>query len=573
MIGSVFSLLIFVLIVWAIVSAARRFGGGDGGATDTAVSFRRLFIYLLLLAAVGITAIGAQQILEIVLDTGRTIAGDDSARQARGVAFLLVGAPSLFFLARHLQRRLEADPYEERSAGWRIYLNAALLVSLVVAMTTLSQVLRVVFGVDDYDPSALAWGLVAATVWLVHWFGPLHDHPLETGTHLAGGSLFGLAATATGVFLIVLAAGDAVYDALVGSTLAETDPIDRIWQAVSALAVGVPVWWWHWLRPSRREWNVSLWNGYVVVAGVLSGVLATVGSIFALVLGVAIWLFGEPDAAQAAEHFEFVPTAVATAAAGVLVWAYHAWIYKQVQAGRTEPVRIYEYTMAAVGLLAAAGGIATLIVAFIQAIGPAPVATGEGAANVLISAVSALVVGAPLWWTYWNRIERAYAADARAEAPAISRRIYTLGLFGVSAIVGFVALLVVAFIVFEDIFDGVFGGDTLLDARVGIALTMTAGLVTWYHFGVYRRDRDIAVELQPIGPKRITLVGMVTPDALDAMRDQLDGTIRMWERTDRDEPWQGDVTALVERIAAHGTDDVMVLLDSGMAEIVPVRVR
>ena len=53
-----------------------------------------------------------------------------------------------------------------------------------------------------------------------------------------------------------------------------------------------------------------------------------------------VWVLGDRGGADAAEHFDFLPTAFAFGIAGLVVWAYHSWIYNQVQAGRTEPVRI-----------------------------------------------------------------------------------------------------------------------------------------------------------------------------------------------------------------------------------------
>jgi len=571
MIGSLFSLVFFGLIIWGIVSIAKRFTRGSDEPGDATVSFRRLFIYLLLLAALAIAATGIEQLLEILFDRSQTIAGDDTARQARGFAFLLIGGPSYVLLFRHVTSRLRVDPTEETSAGWRIYLNATLGISLITAMATLAEVIRAVFDVSDYSAAALASGLVATGVWLFHWFGPLQDHPPQSGFHLAVGSLAGLAAIATGIVLVVLAATDAVYDSFADTALAETPPADRLWEAVSAFAVGAPVWWWHWLRPSRRLWDPTLWNGYVVIAGVLAGVLTAVSSLYSIVFGVAVWVFGDRDGASAAEHFDFLPTAIAFGVTGLVVWAYHAWIYNQVQAGRTEPVRIYEYTMAGVGLIAAAGGITTLIVAFIQAVGPAAVAGDEGAANVLIAAVSALVIGGPLWWLYWNRIEGHYDAAPQAEATSTSRRIYTLALFGVSAIVAFVSLLIVAFIAFEDLFDGKLGGDTILDARVAIALTITTGLLTWYHYGIYRRDRNLAESVQPIGPGRITIIGRLDREHLEALRNGLDGAVRLWERTDATEAWAGDITELLAQISESSDPDVLVLLQGDVLQIVPFR--
>src|SRR3990170_2571431 len=123
--GIIVSLLVPIVIVAVIVGVVSRAVRGRDDP-DAALSVRRLFVYLLLLATLAIAAAGVQALLDLAFDTEASLVEEGSARQARGLAFVLVGVPSYVLLFRYLLRELGADPREERSLGWRIYLNLTL---------------------------------------------------------------------------------------------------------------------------------------------------------------------------------------------------------------------------------------------------------------------------------------------------------------------------------------------------------------------------------------------------------------------------------------------------------------
>ncbi len=574
MAGFLVSILIFGLIVAAVVSGIGRAARRRSTDEDSAVSVRRLFVYLLLLAALAISATGIEALLEIVFDTDASLADRGSAREARGVSFVLVGVPSFILLFRYLLHRLAADPREIVSPGWRLYLNITLGVSLVTAMVGFTQPLGTAAGLGEFEPAALAWAIVATAVWVLHWFGPPRRYHPDDGFRFALGSLAGLGAVAGAVVILLAGFGEAIYDALVDAPLAETPASDQVKAGVIGLVVGGPVWWWHWLSAGRDRWAPAVWHTYVMLAGVLAPVLLLVGSAAGALGGVLVWFFGDPESSSAAAHFDFLPVAVALIITAAVTWAYHRWVLEQAGTGRTEATRAYEYVVAAVGLLATATGVTILLVAFFQAIGPESAAISDGGeSNTLIAAITALLVGAPLWWRYWMAIDRHRREEPAVEVASPSRRVYTFALFGVAAVVAFISLIVTAFIFLEDLFEGTLTGDTLLDVRVAVALVITAGLVAAYHFTVYRADGEVAAAAPRIRHTRVVLVAAAGSPLASALGEWEGFDVRERPRRDDPGPHTGSVQSLAERITALDADDVLVVVGGGDDALVVALVR
>ncbi len=564
MAGFLVSILIFGLIVAAVVAGIGRATRGRSTDEDSAVSVRRLFVYLLLLAALAISATGIAALLEIVFDTGASLADRGSAREARGVSFVLVGVPSFVLLFRYLLGRLAADPRETASPGWRLYLNITLGVSLITAMVGFTQPLGTAAGLGQFEPAALAWAIVASAVWTLHWFGPPRRYHPDDGFHLAVGSLAGLGAVAGAVAVLLTGFGEAIYDALVDAPLAETPASDQVKAGVIGLIVGGPVWWWHWLSAERVRWTPALWNTYIMLAGVLAPVLVLVGSAAGVLGGILVWFFGDPERSRAADHFDFLPIAIALIITGAVTWAYHRRVLEHSGTGRTEATRAYEYVVAAVGLLATATGVTILLVAFFQAIGPETAAISNGGeSNTLIAAITALLVGAPLWWRYWMAIDRHRREEPAVEVASPSRRVYTFALFGVAAVVAFVSLIVAAFIFLEDLFEGTLSGDTLLDVRVAIALVITAGLVAAYHFTVYRADGEVADAAPRLRRTRVVVVAVAGSPLARSLAEWEAFDVRERPRRDDPGPYTGSVDGLAGRIAALDADEVLVVVGGG----------
>jgi len=567
-------LLILALLVVLVVAAVRKAESRQpGGRTADVHAVRRFFQYLLLYGLLVVVTVGLSGLLGRLLESDVLVRADE-APLARSLAFTVVGVPLFVGLALWSRRRITEDPEEARSLGWAFYVSAASLTSLVVAMTQLHQVLEWATGQQDYDGRALASFVVWGASWVVHWLvdarvtPPAHAHP-----HHLLGSLIGLVTAATGLAGLLAGALRSLLG-LEGDVLAGAGGT-MLLEGLVTLAVGAPVWFLYWSRTAVRYQRDPLWLGYVLLAGVAGGLVTAIIAASTLIYSVLVWLVGEPRSADPAVHFDGAPTAAAAALVGTLVWWYHHALLEEAGAeARTEVRRVYEYLMAGVALLAGAGGLATVIVALIEAVtGTAQVLVAGSAVNTLLVAATLLGVGGPVWWVYWRRIQRAARAAPSAELASPSRRIYLFVLLGLGGVAAVVALLVGVFFLFEDVVEGTVGAETLRRMRVAIGVLVTSGAIASYHLAVYRADRGQAPSgIEARGPSFVLLVGPTDADLARAVARRTQGRVQAWSRADDGiAAWSVDevMAALEETVG----DEVIVLADPAGPRVIPIHRR
>ena len=108
-----------------------------------------------------------------------------------------------------------------------------------------------------------------------------------------------------------------------------------------------------------------------------------------------------------------------------------------------------------------------------------------------------------MWWLAWKPDKQPRSAAAIPSG----RRIYLIAFFGVSAVVALIALLVIAYRIFEFLLGGVLGGSVVDRIRGPLGLLVAAGLVAGYHFALWRRDRAL---LTAAGAVRRRVIDQVT---------------------------------------------------------------
>lgn len=561
-----FPLLLVLLVIWAV----RRANRGVTGAPGDAHAVRRFFQYLLLYGLLVVVGLGLAGLLGRLLETDAVVSADDT-ELARFLAFSVVGIPLLAGLALWSRKRMAEDPTEVGSLGWVFYSTLASLTALVLALAGLDGVLRWATGLDGYDGRALASFVVWTTIWGAHWWiearTTRRDHAL---LHHLLGSLIGLAVSALGLGLLVEAALRTVLGLDDGVVLVSGgNPTLR---ALVTLAVGAPVWLLYWARTAARDERHPLWLAYVLLAGVGGGLVTGVVAASTLVYSALVWLVGEPRSGTAAEHFDGAPASAAAALVGVVVWWYHHAVLDDTgDRTRTEVRRVYEYLMAGIGLLAAAAGITTLVVALVEAL-TGTTYVGAAAVNTLLAAATLLAVGGPVWWLHWRLAQSAARDTPAAELAAPTRKVYLVLLFGVGGVAAVIALLVGVYLLFEDLVEGRLGEGTLRSMRVAIGVLLTTATVAGYHASVFRADRDRTPAAAPGrgGPRHVLLVGPADPQVARQLAGLTRGRVQAWVRTDRDlPPWSLEEL----RAALEGTtaDEVVVISEPDGLRVLPVR--
>lgn len=568
MIGAV---LVLGIIVAAVVLVGRRMSGkqGPGGPPDIHM-VRRFFQYLLLFGLLVVTASGLSGLLGRALERGALVSGDQS-ELALSVAFTVVGLPLYAVLALWSRKRLAEDPREASSLGWTFYSTVAALTTLSVTMFALHDVLAWATQLEPYSGAALARFVVWGALWAGHWWLGTHVTPVSLRrVHLLLGSLIGLVTSVTGLSGMLAGVIRLVLGFDEGQVLA--GPGDPILRGAVTFAVGAPVWALYWLRTTSHMERDPLWLGYVLLAGVGGGLVTAITSASTVLYDVLVWLLGEPATTSATVHFQGVPTAAAAAVVGTVVWWYHHTTLEEagpVAGGRTEIRRVYEYLMAGIALLAAAGGLTMAVAALVEAAtGSSAVLVGQSAVNSLLAAATLLLVGGPVWWFYWRAIQYAARALPEAEHTSPTRRIYLFVLFGLGGVAAVIALLIGVYLLFEDILAGTFGSETIRSMRYAVGVLLTSGTVSAYHWTVYRAEREQVVATGH-GPRFVLLVGPPDPQIARAVARSTGGRVQAWPRADGGgSPWS--LEELQSLLSTATNEELIVLSDATGLHAIPI---
>ena len=500
-------LLVAVLVIGGgiagIVIAVRK--SSPHGESAAQPTVRRVIVFVLLFALVVIAAIGVSGLLGRLLDAGNALASSDVSGLARSLAFTLIAGPFAAVLWWVLWRRM--DGAERSSIAWGLYLAGMSTVSLVTFSTALLTTAAVLVR-GDWQPRLFATGVVWAGVWVWHvWMSRDREKSPTRLVTVAPilGSVFGLVIAVGGAVTAISSLLDAAVDAFAPS-LTQGDPWWRLTlQALIWFAGGLVVWWWHWIRGRARDLRGGLADLALVAVGVAGAAILTLsgaGTVLFVLLRLA---FDRTD--PVTDIVGLLGFGISAAVIGALVWSYH----RGLTLGRSPPTRLAtKLVTSGVGLVSAATGLGVVVNA-ILATTTTPLA-GSDARSLLLGGISALVVGGPVWWLAWQPTQQL----SPAEVHSTGRRVYLILVFGVSAVVAIVTLLVIGYRLFEFAL-GDFTGDSLVDrVRAPLGLLVATGLVAGYHFAVWRRDRSVsAAAPQPartVG--RVILVTDADPEPL-----------------------------------------------------------
>lgn len=566
----IFGLLGPIVFIALLIFVIRKVasGGSHGGLQGHSV--RRFFQYLLLYGLIIVVAIGLSGLLGRLLDRGTLVAADQTAL-ARDVSFVVVGIPLYIVVGLWTRKKFLADSAEVQSFGWGFYFTAAPLTFLVGAMFALHDTFIWAFANGRYSAPSLARLIVWGVLWALHWWLDVRLTPARSSrSHHLIGSLIGLGTVVFGLGEFLTSLIERVWK-LGGDTLfiQGGNPILR---SLATLVVGIPVWFLYWIWASAKSKRDPMWLAYVLLAGVGGGLILAVTFASTALYSVLAWFIGDPSSTKASIHFQNIPTAIAFTCVGIIAWWYHhAVLDQEREATRSEVQRVYEYLMAGIGLIAAAGGLTMVLVALLDAIvgGTAITGTGgTGAVNALLAAATLLVVGGPVWWIFWRRIESAVQKMPSPEYSSPTRRIYLFILFGMGGLATAVVLLIGVFFLFDDIFKGNFGSDTFHRMRFPIGILVTTGAVAGYHWMIYRAEREQVIAGQH-GPRFVLLVGPKDPELIRELAHRTGARVQAWARKEEVGEF-GSVEDLVAILERTSEESIILLADTSGVRAIPV---
>jgi hypothetical protein len=502
--------VIIVLVVRAI--AKRRSVTGESAA----MVVRRLFQYLAMLITLALTGFGVAGILEAIVASDGAITSDTTLI-ARSVAFLVVGLPAYAGLAWYTRRQLRTDPTEATSLGWTLYLTIATIGSLIGVVVSGSLLLGDALRGTGLATVALIQLVVWGAVWVVHWrisTGVPDPERLQPARLL--GSLTGLAVGLTAGSIAVGVTLVQIYDQLTDLTLVDAG-WDRIAGPLAAFIVAAMVWSWYWLHASLHDEQTSLWTAYVLLAGVLTGAIMTVAGAATTLFIVFDWFLSDPID-SAASFFQDVPLALGVVLLGAASWVYHRAVLRSGAAERSDVHRAYDYILSGVGVAITAGGVATLLVFGFRVLADVEVTGSDG--TTLAAALTLLLVGVPIWWRHWTRVQRELHSDPGEFAPSLSRRIYVPVVVGVTCLTALVSLIFTVYILVQNILDSRSIAVMIDDVAGPLSLVITCGAVAAYHIRVLRQDRSTLAKLAPrLRVREVILVSEDGTALVEAMTD------------------------------------------------------
>ncbi|MHA7263624.1 DUF5671 domain-containing protein [Arthrobacter sp. TMN-37] len=525
---------------------------------------RRLIVFTLLFALVVIGAGGLSGLLGRIFNAGDVLVADDVAGLARSLAFTLIGGPLAALLWWAAWRRVGG---ERSSTAWGLYIAGVYAVALITAVTSLLGAASSIVG---GDAGRWAWGLARGLVWtgVLFWHswmwrhrtkGPLRlrDLPLVTGY------LFGLV---VGVGAAWSALAGLLGAAVEGLTSAGAIGVPWWRSVLSALvwaAGGAGLWVFYWIRGGGRSLRTRLSNVALVLFGVLGAGLLTLGGLGLLLFVLLRLAFDRTDPVPVL--LEPLAPALAAAAVGAPVWVYHL----RIAAARPEGTRLAgRLVTSGIALAAAASGAGVIVNALLAALA-SPV-VGSDPRTLLLAGISSLAVGGPVWWAAWR------PAALPGDAERSGRRVYLVAVFGLSALVALITLLVLGYRIFEFFLADV-GGVALLErVRAPLGLLLATGGTAAYHFSVWRQDRAaVAVGGSParraIG--RVVLVAGAGAETLAELIGGITGArVTLWLRADPGPeagvPSGGELAAALEGVA--GENVLVVVGAGGRIEVIPL---
>ena len=561
-IGFFFQIALLILVVVVF----KRFFGKKSTTAVAGHSLRRFFQYVLLYGLLVVGASGLSGLIERLLsrDTAIVISNSDLARN---LSFTVVGIPLFALVALWSKRKFKEDPTEEFSYEFRLYMTTAPLTALIVSMVAFNDILRWIVSWHDFNPAATGRFIIWVPIWFFHYRIYVHfaaTHRSEP--HDILGSLIGLGFSVVGLGGIISGVVSSVFGLRKDEIFAGGKPI---LSGVATLIVGACAWTIYWIRNTAKSERNQSWLSLVLLAGVGGGLLMAVISASTVLYSLLVWFIGNPASDDALIHFHNLPLGIAFAAVGVLSWWYHREVLAAGgKQARSEVQRIYEYVISAIGLAAAAGGLGMVLVAFIEAISSQKVITADSQTNTLIAALTLLIVGAPIWWAFWHRLQVAVAKWPKEEHASPTRRAYLFLLFGVGGIAAVISLLVVVYLIFDDIFSNVFGLPTLNRMRFSISVLLTTAAVAGYHWMIYREERGQVEAFRHI-PNYVLLVGPKDQELVRAIAGRTGGRVENWVRTDDVEgTWPHQ--AVLEAIDKSQAKEIIVVADDGQVRVIPV---
>ena len=549
---------------------------------------KRLYFYgvsfvTLVVAANGI-ALLIQFLIELIAQ--RSIAGGSEDQASLGIAMVVVGAPLWALHWLYTQRQAAKQPDETASTLRKLYLYGVLFTASLVVFIAVQSLLFQVMGGDNLSAYFAGQALVWGVVWAYHWSVERHEPAAMSGLTLKrwyvyGTSVYTLIALFGGVIGVVTVLFQWSYDNLLQTGVIVSD--GGVWNSamqdgIASMIIGGAWWGFHWFYLARGDVESTLRQVYLNLFAFLGGAVTTLAAIGTMLYTVIRWLLGETDFSAASDHFRVVTGAVPFLFVGMALLLYHWQVLQgesRLLAGRLAGARrSFGYVMSAIGLGTAAVGIPLIVGAVIGLVLPESgdsIAGSEPVRDQLAFALTALIIGAPLWYWYWPRMQRTVREGGAEERGALARRVYIYGVLGVLALAGIGSLIGFLTGLFNDLLRGDLTIDFLRNGRWMLGIIAGAGALLPYHWQALREDQRKGGE--PVSVlKSVTLLagGESANELAKRLKDALGVRVRIMRAVDESEAHElsnEQMETLLQEIGSVDAERLLLVASEGQVKV------
>ena len=570
LLGFFLSAIPLFIMIGIVVFALRKLSHRTQPVDSTEQPVRLFFQYALAFGLFIIFTVGIAGLLSRILDTANIVNADQSSL-ASNLAFVVVGGPLLAGIIIWLRKSISQNPSDGHGPVPTLFATLAATISLLVFMTSAIAALHNLINADQFAGVSAAKAIVWGSAWLIvlkisNSVIPKNDFRIQyfVGSAITAlASLIALIQVLSGVFSALL-----LQKRFLGNQpLLLVSPVNPLEIGLGTLAISGALWFYYWIRNANTIKSDTLWLAYVLIAGVGGTLILAITSLSVSLYQVLVWFFGEPYNQKIAEHFAGIPLSLAVASAGLMFWWYHKSLLP-TNSERNDIQRTYEYLMAAISLIASAIGISIVIVALIEASTSQAILAGSSAINTLLGAATVIAVAGPIWWHFWNRIQKVAKSSPESEHGSPIRRIYLFLLFGVGGVVAIISLITIVYQIFNSLLGSGLGANTLNEMRSAIGILASTGIVAAYHWEIYRHEKDVEVFKAPV-IANVLIVGPKNLDLIQTIAQTTGARVSYLQSANSDElTWP--VENVVELVNQNKGQDLLILLESTGVKVIPI---
>jgi len=549
-----FRFLLPLVVIGLLVFFAKQLFGGEHKAPRDPNALRFGFLFGLCGLGWILTAAGVSTLVRSLL-ADDALYRDTSAELASAISLLVIGLPLAIGLWIKSKGLIEDAP-----GAWTLAHLAVSSVALIVALSTVGAVLV------GFTNGELSKSTGMAVAWSALWWACYRverKYPTRLGlSRLAWSGISMAVLFGTSVWFLSLLF-DRGLAAITNSTLADSSQgLENLADPILWLIPAAFVWTLAWLRDAARGPESGFRTGYCLIGGVALPTTIAIGSSAVILFLLAEWWIGSPEAATLAKQLEPAPVSLALAIVGIASALHH----RRILAMPSPADRGARAMLAAIGAIAGATGIASVVSAGLYAVSPGTFV--DETFDLALGGVIAALIGGGLWWSQWLVMQRR-AADDPVELVSPSRRTMISILVGLSILAAIPAFIAVVYGLLMELLDGE-SFSLMRTLAPSLGILAGAGVLGGYHWSVLHSDRGRAPVVTAEPELWLLVISAADPAAVrsaTAVAEQ----VSIHQRTDLDPGTVGDLEAVVQGL----TDGLCLLLQhaDGSWETIPLDAR